>query len=405
MPADIIDNNIDVIRKDIINRGLTYEPLIDDIIDHLCCMIEEKMEKGNSFNKSYEESINSIGENRLPEIQHQTLLLLNKKHQKMKKLTYFLGLAAAILLLFGAVSKYMHWPGAGIELTLGLLVIILGFLPLYFIVTYREQTEKKNIIYPITGYITIAVLLIGAVFKIQHWPAAGTVTNIGLAILIIGFVPLYIVNAFQKVKKKRISLAYIIMLLVGVAITILMFNVRLTKDALDAYRDEAILNRTRIEETRERTAEIIRMVSDSEEPDMETIRTINSSAAYLQTMIDEMLDDLLISVNQENVSLENLKKLDHEGAGRDIIVDSGWGRDFITRALEYQTMLLGIIDDPVTRNQIQDHLEFTSTVSYMEWGPGDIIYDPLIRIYYKHTDVSKGIALAEYVAVDYLLNN
>lgn len=405
MPADIIDNNIDVIRKDIINRGLTYEPLIDDIIDHLCCMIEEKMEKGNSFNKSYEESINSIGENRLPEIQHQTLLLLNKKHQKMKKLTYFLGLAAAILLLFGAVSKYMHWPGAGIELTSGLLVIILGFLPLYFIVTYREQTEKKNIIYPITGYITIAVLLIGAVFKIQHWPAAGTVTNIGLAILIIGFVPLYIVNAFQKVKKKRISLAYIIMLLVGVAITILMFNVRLTKDALDAYRDEAILNQTRLEETRERTAEIIRMVSDSEEPDMEKIRTITSSAAYLQTMIDEMLDDLLISVNQENVSLENLKKLDHEGAGRDIIVDSGWGRDFITRALEYQTMLLGIIDDPVTRNQIQDHLEFTGTVSYMEWGPGDIIYDPLIRIYYKHTDVSKGIALAEYVAVDYLLNN
>ncbi len=405
MPADIVDTNIDVIRKDIINRGLTYEPLIDDIVDHLCCMVEEKMEEGNSFKKSYREAINSIGENRLPEIQHQTLILLNKKHQKMKKLTYFLGLAAAVILLFGAVSKYMHWPGAGIELTLGLLVIILGFLPLYFIVTYREQPEKKNIIYPITGYITIAVLLIGAVFKIQHWPAAGTVTNIGLAILIIGFVPLYIVNAFQKVKKKRISLAYIIMLLVGVAITVLMFNVRLTKDALEAYRDEAILNQTRIDETRERTAEIIRMVSDGDEPDMETIRTINSSAAYLQTMIDEMLDDLLISVNQENVSLENLKKLDHEGTGRDIIVDSGWGRDFITRAREYQTMLLGIIDDPVTRNQIQDHLEFTGSVWHMEWGPGDIIYDPLIRIYYKHTDVSKGIALAEYVAVDYLLNN
>lgn len=404
MTADIIDNNIDVIRKDIISRGLTYEPLIDDITDHLCCMIEEKMEKGSSFEKAYMDALNSIGDNRLPEIQHQTLILLNKKHQKMKKLTYFLGLAAAILLLFGAVSKHMHWPGAGIELTSGLLIIILGFLPLYFIVTYREQTEKKNIIYPITGYVTIAVLLTGAVFKIQHWPAAGIVTNIGLAILIIGFVPLYTVNAFQKVKKKRISLAYIIMLLVGVAITILMFNVRITKDALEAYRDEAILNRTRIEETRERTSEITRTASDEENPYLETIIAINSSAHNLQTMIDEMLDELLISVNQENISLENLKKLDHEGAGRDIIVYSGWARDFITRARDYQAMLLEIIDDPVARNQVQDHLEFTGTVWYMEWGPRDVIYDPLIIIYYKHTDVSKGIALAEYVAADYLLN-
>ncbi|MDZ7739945.1 MAG: hypothetical protein U5K32_12950 [Bacteroidales bacterium] len=143
MTADIIDNNIDNIRKDIINHGLTYEPLIDDLLDHICCMVEEKMEKGDSYEESYTDTINSIGENRLPEIQHQTLILLNKKHQKMKKLTYFLGLSAAIILLFGAISKRMHWPGAGIELTLGLLVIILGFLPLYFIVTYREQLEKK----------------------------------------------------------------------------------------------------------------------------------------------------------------------------------------------------------------------------------------------------------------------
>ncbi|MDZ7739946.1 MAG: hypothetical protein U5K32_12955 [Bacteroidales bacterium] len=199
-------------------------------------------------------------------------------------------------------------------------------------------------------------------------------------------------------------MAYIIMLLVGVAITILMFNVSLTKDALEAYRDEAILNQTRIEETQERTAAIVRMVSESEEPDMETIRKINSAASYLQTMIDEMLDELLISVNQENISLENLNNLDHEGAGRDIIVYSGWGRDFVTRARDYQTMLLGIVDDPIASNQIQDHLEFTGTVWYMEWGPRDVIYDPLIRIYYKHTDISKGIALAQYVAIDYLIN-
>ncbi|MFO7852679.1 MAG: hypothetical protein ACQERS_10620 [Bacteroidota bacterium] len=143
MITDIIDDNVDLIRKDIINRGLTYEPLVDDILDHLCCMVEEEMESGYSFEQSYSTALNSIGDNRLPEIQHRTLLLLDKKFQKMKKLTYFLGLASVIIILIGAISKYMHWPGAGIELTLGLLVIVLGFLPLYFIVTYRKQTEKR----------------------------------------------------------------------------------------------------------------------------------------------------------------------------------------------------------------------------------------------------------------------
>jgi len=405
MIADIIDDNVDRIRIEIINLGLTYEPLVDDVVDHLCCMVEEKMEDGDSFEKSYAKAFNSIGDNRLPEMQHQTLLLLNKKHQIMKKLTYFLGLASAIILLLGAISKHMHWPGAGIELTLGLLVIILGFLPLYFIVTYREQTEKKSIIYPVIAYLAIAVLLAAAVLRIQHWPAARIVSNIGLAILIIGFVPLYVVNAFQKAKKGKVNLAYIIMLLVGVAIIALMFNVKFGKETLDTYRNEAILNESRIFEIEQQTQVIIDYAIEREYGTLDEIQKIHSEAANLQKMIDEMLDNLLSSINEEGSSLEEIRKMDYEGAGRDVIVKSGWARDFITSAREFENSLIAIVDDPVTRNQIQDHLEFTGSVWFMEFGPEEVIYDPIIKIYYKHTDISKGIALAEYVAISSLMGD
>ncbi|MEE4214334.1 MAG: hypothetical protein V2I34_04660 [Bacteroidales bacterium] len=403
MITDIIDDNVDRIRKDIINRGLTYESLLDDIVDHVCCLVEEEMETGCSFEQSYNAALNSIGDKRLPEIQHQTLLLLDKKFQKMKKLTYFLGLAAVIIILIGAISKHMHWPGAGIELTLGLLIIILGFLPLYFTVSYREQTEKKSIIYPLVAYLTIAVLLAAAVFRIQHWPAARTVTNIGLIILIIGFVPLYVVNAFQKARKGKLNLAYIIMLLVGVAIVTLMFNVRFGKEALETYRSEAILNESRIFETEQRTKLIIDNATEQDHIALDKIQEIHNEAEMLQQMIDEMLAELLASIDQEGASLEELRRMDYEGAGRDVILKSGWAGDFISSAREFESNLYGVVEDPLSRYQIQDHLEFTGRIWFIEFGPEEVRYDPVIKIYYKHTDVSKGIALAEYVAISSLM--
>ncbi len=403
MKETVTDYHVDRIRSDIIGHGLTYEPLIDDITDHICCMVEEEMRSGKSFELSYSGIIDIIGDNQLGKIQHDTLLLLDKKFQQMKKLTYFTGLSSTIIVLFGAISKHMHWPGAGIELSLGLLLIVLVFLPLYFIVTYREQTEKKSVVYPVTGYFTVALLLVAAVFRIQHWPGADTVVKIALAVLIIGFLPLYIVNAFQKIKKGKENLPYIIMILVGVAIVTLMFNVRYTKEAIDCYREEAILNRERIAETERRSYELLKKAGEEGSPALAQITDIHKDAIELRTMIDNMLKELLASINEPGASLENIRKTDHEGSGREVIVDSGWARKFITASREYKDMLMEAVDDPVVRNQIEDHLEFTGNIWHMEYGLNEVVNDPVIRLYFKHTDASKGIALSEYVAINYLM--
>jgi hypothetical protein len=53
MIAAIIDDNYERIKADLVSRGLTYERLIDDLLDHVCCMVEEYMEKGKDFESSY----------------------------------------------------------------------------------------------------------------------------------------------------------------------------------------------------------------------------------------------------------------------------------------------------------------------------------------------------------------
>ncbi len=401
----IIDEKVEWIESDLISRGLNYDSLREDILDHICCMLEESMDTGKDFDSSYSEILESIGDMRLQEIEHQTLLELDQKFQKMKKLTYIIGIVSSIVILFGSLSKRMHWPMAGIELTLGLIAIVFVFLPLYFIVSYREQSDKKSIIYPIIGYLTITSLLTGVIFRIQHWQGANTVLIIAMAILIIGFVPLYLVNAFQKAKGEKIGLPYIVMLLVALGITSLAINVNMAKEKLDDYRAEAIVNEQKIALVEERCNQLLLFVDENPEVDSaDQIKEIHKKANELQTMIDNMLEEMMIAIKEPGVGLEDMRKGDRTGAGRKVIIDSGWARSFMNASEEFLTMLSGLLNDPVVLAQIEDHMEYTGKIWFNEWGYEEVIYDPAITIYYKHTEVAKGIALSEFVTMDYLLN-
>ena len=352
MIAAVIDDNYERIKSDLARLGLTYDRLIDDMLDHVCCMVEENMEEGSDFESSYSQVLDTIGEKSLPEIQHQTLLNLDKKFQRMKNFTYIFGLSSAVLTILGSFFKRMHWPGAGIMITVGLVLIVLVFLPLYFISNHREQVEKKNPVYAIVGYLTIALLLAAATFKIQHWPGAGWLIYSSIGFILIGFIPLYVVNVFQRSGKEKANLPYIVMLLVGIACVMLMGNINMSKDLLDIYVDEALANEGRVEVAQERTASLLELALDSSHMDQQaTISKIHDQARDLQVMITGMQEGMIAYVDQPGASIEDVNWKDNRSAGRDAVRDS-----------------------------------------------------PLLKNYYKNTDAAKGIALAEYVAIAYLLH-
>ncbi len=405
MNAAVIDDNYDRIRSDLVRLGLSYDRLMDDMLDHVCCLVEEYMLDGRDFESSYHQVLDTIGEKSLPEIQHQTLLNLDKKFQRMKNFTYLFGLTSAIITIIGSLFKKMHWPGAGILITVGMVMIVFVFLPLYFINNYKEQTEKKNPVYAIVGFLTIALLFAGATFKIMHWPGAGYLIYTSIGFILVGFMPLYVVNAFQRSGKEKAKLPYIVMLLVGIACVMLMGNVNMAKDLLDVYQEESLANELRLEEVQERTAGLLEVAQDSTHSNqLATITRIHDQARDLQVMVSEMQEGMMAFVGQPGTSIADVKEKDNKNAGREAILESGAGSAFIREAKQYARMLDELLKDPVANNQVEDHLEFASLVWDFEHGWDGVRDSPLMKNYFKNTDAAKGIALAEYVAISHLLH-
>jgi hypothetical protein len=406
MITAILDENMDRIRSDLAGRGLSYEPLMEDMLDHVCCMIEEKLEEGVDFQSSYDHVLETIGEKQLPLIQHQTLLNLDKKFQRMKNTTYFFGLTSALLTIVGAFFKKMHWPGASILITVGILLVVAVFLPLYFISNHREQVEKKNPIYAIVGYFTIALMLAGALFKIMHWPGANIMIQVSMGFLIVGFIPLYVVNAFQRGGKEKTRLPYIVMLMVGISMVMLITNVRISKYATDLYLEEVTSNEQYLGEIEQRTSNLLEMTHDSVHMEKQPrVNRIHDQAVELQIILDELRESLLESVDQPGASIRDVKGKDIRRKGWDQTMDYDKEAEFARKALLFKEMLDEMLLDPVIRSQIDDHLEFTKKVWPYEFGAKFVVGEPFIISYHMLTKISKGIALTEYVAIDYILQH
>jgi hypothetical protein len=153
-----------------------------------------------------------------------------------------------------------------------------------------------------------------------------------------------------------------------------------------------------------RTAELLVLAQDSSHSDkLSTITKIHDQARDLQVMIKEMQEGMIAFVNQPGIPIEEVRGIDNKNAGREAIIDNGAGYAFITEAKLYAAMLDELVQDPLVKAKIEDHLEFTGMVWEYEHGPKGVIDSPLMKNYYKQTDGAKGIALAEYTAIAYLL--
>jgi len=111
----------------------------------------------------------------------------------MKQKIYILGLITIMVILLGTIFKVNHMPGAGIMLTAGLITFVLIFIPLGIINSYKGDGNKQNkLLYIITG-ITCFVVFTAMLFKIMHWPYAGLWLTIALPFPYVVFLPVFLV--------------------------------------------------------------------------------------------------------------------------------------------------------------------------------------------------------------------
>lgn len=191
--------------ENIVDRaGIFYSHLRDDLIDHICCDIEEGVSSGLSFFEALERVRQKFGIQTLKNIQQDTLYLTDLKYRKMKNTSKITGNIALAQIAIGALFKIMHWPGAGALLTLGFFALIAIFYPTAIFIHYKEtKASKGKKFLHISALIGGIAFMAGVLFKIMHWPGAAPLLEAGWLIISLIFLPVLLIIKRQQSNSSR----------------------------------------------------------------------------------------------------------------------------------------------------------------------------------------------------------
>jgi hypothetical protein len=131
----------------------------------------------------------------------------------MKQKIYILGLVAAIIMSTGAIFKLNHWPAAGIMMTAGTAILVLLFLPAALINHYRSEDNRKNKLLYIATYITFFVVFTAMLFKIQHWPYAHPALLIAILFPYVVFLPVFLTVTSKNKNFNIYNTVFVLLLL------------------------------------------------------------------------------------------------------------------------------------------------------------------------------------------------
>jgi hypothetical protein len=192
---------VEHIRTLIDQSRLTIETLKEDLIDHLCCVVEYNVSQGKQFEISLQDAIDEVAPEGLYKIEQQTLFLLNQtKIIYMKKVMYAVGLGSTISITMGLLFKMLHLP-ASQELTIyGFLTFALFFVPMLTVdrikvSLHKALSDRLRIIFGITS---AAITGLGVLLKLFHLNGANISILVGTVIFSFGFLPFLFFNMYRK---------------------------------------------------------------------------------------------------------------------------------------------------------------------------------------------------------------
>ena len=194
-------DQIAIIRRYVDQSAITIDSLKDDVLDHLCCVVEMKMESGKLFDNAVQESLIELAPDGLDEIQRETIFLLNPfKLIRMKKIMYAIGLITSISMTLGLTFKILHMPGADELFNFGFFGLTLVFLPMLTIDRlkrnlHRALSERLRLV---MGFLSAVLIGSSVLFKIFHYQGAYVVLLVGICTFSFGFLPFLFFSMYKK---------------------------------------------------------------------------------------------------------------------------------------------------------------------------------------------------------------
>ena len=212
----ITDQQIDYILNDIRRNGIEMEDLQLNLLDHICCIIEQELKENDDFERFYHATVKRFYKRELREIEEETINLLTfKNYYAMKKTMIVSGAVSVAAFITGSLFKTMHLPGASILLTLGIGIFSLLFLPLLFIIKAREVKATSDKIVIAIGVAVGILFSLAILFIVQHWPWSNILlfSAIGTAAFVL--LPAYFFTGIRRPETK-LNTTIMSIILVGV---------------------------------------------------------------------------------------------------------------------------------------------------------------------------------------------
>jgi hypothetical protein len=380
------DLEFDFILADLEQLGVTREHIRLELADHIGCVLEQSLTLESDFRMEYSKVLESIDSSRLYALQRKILLSENLKFQAMKKTTYVLGAISAIMLVSGAILKTNHIAGASIVLTIGTLIIVLGFLPTLFYTSYKEEPSKLSFAFAAIGFIVAASLLTGVLFKAMHWPGANVLLLLGQIILVVGFFPAYVIAIFRNVPIKQKVPMLILLVLISASTLLMISTLTYGKEF-----KEQVIKRYEMANT---AAAYFRNEANAlaDSTNSALISEIKTRSNELDSIIENTKMQLLTESGIDNFGVDS-KKLDSKKACYKVMIKMEKGKLIAKSTNSYREFLLQSVSNAKTMHIIEVYLGNTP------WYDN---YTLLITIT-DLAELQRNIRMAEYEAISELV--
>jgi hypothetical protein len=154
----------------------------------------------------------------------------------MKQKLYILGLVTAIIISLGAIFKVNHWPAAAIMLIAGTFILVFIFLPAALVDNYKAEGNTENKALYIVTYLTCFVIFVAMLFKIMHWPLAGLWLFIALPFPYVVFLPVFLVVTSKNKNFNIYNTVFVLLLLALNSVFAALLALNVSKETIsDSY--------------------------------------------------------------------------------------------------------------------------------------------------------------------------
>lgn len=163
-------------------RGLTFKPLQEEMIDHIACDVEQRMAGGLRFREALREAMSEVSPVQFMTLQRDTLLVIDKRFAASQWLSY----SAMGVLLSAFLFRVFHLQFSEALFILSFILIAMALVSgsLSGRPFQRKKTEMARVMFTLAG---IVVLQLGYAFKILHLPGADNIIIAATIIAIITF--------------------------------------------------------------------------------------------------------------------------------------------------------------------------------------------------------------------------